>query len=184
MKWPYCRLPLAPSNANKLASKYELWCTLAKCIRRIADFQQQQQLFPSDVTNTLPIQFLLVSAMVFKCRRYHCRLIAVNMKKNLIGRKLNTKPWNTCAFYHAPQKGPIGCKLVMSYAKLLKRPNLISSSTDMRLRTNHKIKSCGNSGLNVKREDEWEFSQCELSTDRDERCITISLISFPLRTGG
>ena len=91
------------------------------------------------------------------------------MKTILIGRKLVTKPWNTSAFYHAPQKGPIGCNLVMSYAKLLKLSYLISSSTDMRLTTNHTIKSketCGNSWLNIKREDKWEFSQCELFRPR------------------
>ena len=62
----------------------------------------------------------------------------MNMKKkNVIGRKLVTKPWNTSAFYHAPLKGPIGCKLVISYAKLLKLANLISSFTDMKLTKNH-----------------------------------------------
>ena len=91
------------------------------------------------------------------------------MKKNLIGLKFVTKPWNTSAFYHAPLKGPIGCQLVIPYAKLHKLPNLISSVTDMRLTTNHTIKSketCGNSGLNINRDDEWEFSQCELFRPR------------------
>ena len=124
--------------------------------------------------------------IVFKCHRYHCRLLLWTWKRTSLDENLS-QPWNTSAFYHVPQKGPIGCRLVMSYAKLLKLSYLISSSTDMRLTTNHTIKSketCGNSGLNIKREDEWEFSQCKLFTDRDERCITISLVSSPLRTGG
>ena len=68
------------------------------------------------------------------------------MKTILIRRKLVTKPWNTSAFYHAPQKGPIGCKLVIIYAKSQKLSYLISSFTDMRLTTNHTITSketCG-----------------------------------------
>ena len=43
------------------------------------------------------------------------------------------------AFCHAPQKDPIGCKLVISYAKVQKLSDLISSFTDVRLTTNHTI---------------------------------------------
>ena len=142
MKRPYCRLPLAPSNANKLSSTYELRCILTTCIRRIAD--SQQQLFPSHVISSFPIQFLVVSS--FQMSPMPQQVIAVNMKTILVRRKLVTKPWNTSAFYHAPQKGPIGCKLAMSYAKSQKLSYLISSFTDMRLTPNHTIiskETCG-----------------------------------------
>ena len=94
---------------------------------------------------------------VFKCRRFHCRLLLWTWKRSSLDENLSQNRGTLVLFYHAPQKGPIGCKLVITYAKLLRLSNLISSCADMRLTTNHTIKwkeTCGNSWLNIKREDE------------------------------
>ena len=124
---------------------------LTTCTRRIADFQQQQHCLICNKQFAYPVFTRLCN--VFKCRRYHCRLLLSTWKTTSLDENLSQNRETPVHFTTPLKKGPIGCKLVMSYAKLLKLSNLISSSTDMRVTTNHTIKSketCGNSGLNIK----------------------------------
>ena len=106
-QWPYCSLPLPPSNANNVTSNFELRCILRTCIRRIADIQQQH-LSPSHGTSSLTIQWMCTRLCnVLKCRRYRINLFLWTWKRSSLDENLSQNRGT----------GPIGCKLVISYAK-------------------------------------------------------------------
>ena len=114
------------TKANKLASTYELWCILTSGLPAAALSVSCNKQFPHSVFSRL--FFLDVSAATVG---YCCE-----HENDPHGTKTVE---HYSAFCHAPQKDPIGCKLVIKYAKLQKLSDLISSFTDVRLTTNHTI---------------------------------------------